>query len=1284
MLRRAHIRAVRLRATRRGVAVFGVALALGLAAASPATAAVWTGVSNISEEGQSAYAPEVAVDAAGDATAVWTRNNGSNDVVQTAIKPAGGSWGSPATLSEAGQEASEPQIAVAPSGGAIAVWARYDGSDDVVQAVVKPAGGSWGSPTTLSEAGENATEPQIAVDGAGDATVVWRRYDGSDDVVQAVVRPAGGSWGSSATLSEAGENATEPHVAVDGTGDATVVWRRFDGSNYVVQAAVKPAGETWGATSTVSEVGREASQPQVAVDAAGGATVVWTRYDGLSYGGYSNYDVQAAVKPAGAAWEEPVAVSEESQEEGLEPQVAMDAAGNATAIWKRFIYGESRLIETAAKPVGKPWETPTTFEAGGEPRIEVNAAGDAAAVWTTYHGPGDIVQASVKPVGQPWVKPAAVSEDESSAPQVAVNAAGDATAVWTRYIGFGYGKSIVQAAQYSPSTAYTIETLQKLSTEPTYTKTELNGEVGGTVDYETIVKNTGSRSLKFGALKDSACEGISPAGSTELEASQEKTFTCTHKLTAFVKYSNEASIEGNEKTGTKTSDSVTVALAPVYEAAAGTPDSASGSCAESRTGVFACPDLRVAVADANANPGSTIKLQRGVYQLGEAHGYTSGAHAFLEITAGLTIQGAGPGETTIEQTDGRDPVIVIPYDAGFSQIEIDGVKLTGGVAAGGDGGEFFGWEKGGGALRILGSGTPSSSVTLTNDDLTGNLAHAEEAMGGAIFNKRTLNVIDSTIAHNLAHADSPGNEFGEAYGGGIFNTGHLLIADSTIADNTVEAGGVKSEAVGGGVDSGVEDFSNEASAAIANTTITGNIASAGTTEDRPYVYGGGVAIDGGALNHVTLYGNTASPVNAEASWGGNVYEPQNGGGTWINNSILADGSASEGPNCMFQAGGSYPEDNRNDLEDDPSGECGFSVDYGSLVGIGPELTPLADNGGPTETLAPMPGSPVIDAGAGCEGTVAENGSGGWSTATVPLDVDQRGMPRNGHCDIGAFQTEPPFATSVPEISGAPEVGHTLTCAPGSWTGEGTLTYSYEWLRDGVSSGDRMTSYTVLPDDAGSQIACLLTVTGTYGFTEATSASLKVLKSPPGPPSGTTGLSGPKGESTGTLPGAIEPLPVNAQIEKEFEEHPPSDSAPAEAPKLAATPGGVSLTATNVTVQSNGMVLVRLECLGIASCRGKLTLTTKRTVTENGTVRTQGNSRHKHSKTTMIATTIFSISAGKTATIELSLNAAGRALLGTAHGRLNATLMVVRSSPAPSQTSTESVPLVRARGHELPT
>ena len=199
---------------------------------------------------------------------------------------------------------------------------------------------------------------------------------------------------------------------------------------------------------------------------------------------------------------------------------------------------------------------------------------------------------------------------------------------------------------------------------------------------------------------------------------------------------------------------------------------------------------------------------------------------------------------------------------------------------------------------------------------------------------------------------------------------------------------------------------------------------------------------------------------------------------------------------MFSGFGSAPEHNRNNLDDGASGECGFTLEYDPLVGLNPNLMALADNGGPTETLAPERGSPVIDAGSGCEGNFGASGSGGWSTATGPLDVDQRGKPRNGHCDIGAFQTEPPTVAAPPQVTGPAEAGNMLTCTPGAWSGDGALTYTYDWLRNGQSTGDQSTSYTVALSDTESELACRVTVSGTYGSTEAVSPSVDVQPSPP--------------------------------------------------------------------------------------------------------------------------------------------------------------------------------------------
>ena len=171
-----------------------VAIASALAIAAPAAAApTWLRPTGLTAEGDQAEAPRIALDAAGDATAVWLHFDGANYIVQSAARPAGGSWSAPVDLSAPGEDADAPQVAVDPGGDATAVWTRFNGaetgSNSIVQAASRAPGGSWSAPVDLSLVERNAEIPEVALDAAGDATAVWRRFDGANYIVQSAEPP---------------------------------------------------------------------------------------------------------------------------------------------------------------------------------------------------------------------------------------------------------------------------------------------------------------------------------------------------------------------------------------------------------------------------------------------------------------------------------------------------------------------------------------------------------------------------------------------------------------------------------------------------------------------------------------------------------------------------------------------------------------------------------------------------------------------------------------------------------------------------------------------------------------------------------------------------------------------------------------------------------------------------------------------------------------------------------------------------------------------------------------
>jgi hypothetical protein len=384
----AKVPALRLQAL---VATASALLVLGLVATAPATAApAWLAPLDLSKAGHHATSPQVAVDPQGNATAVWQRENGSNWIIQSSEHPAGGAWSEPPdNLSEIGQDAGLPQVAVDPQGNATAVWQRSDGANYIVQSASRPAGGAWSAPLDLSAAGHSAFYPQVAVDPQGNATAVWQRSDGSNEIIQSSERPAGGVWSEPPdNLSEIGQDAAFPQVAVDPQGNATAVWNRGSPGNEVVQSSERPAGGAWSEPLDLSTAA--AGLAQVAIDQQGNATAVWGHWDG------EDWIIQSSGRPAGGAWSEPLDLSAAGHS-AFYPQVAVDPQGNAAAVWFRTD-GSNSIIQSSGRPAGGAWSAPLDLSAAEQyaraPQVAIDPQGNAAAVWYRSDGANYIVQAA--------------------------------------------------------------------------------------------------------------------------------------------------------------------------------------------------------------------------------------------------------------------------------------------------------------------------------------------------------------------------------------------------------------------------------------------------------------------------------------------------------------------------------------------------------------------------------------------------------------------------------------------------------------------------------------------------------------------------------------------------------------------------------------------------------------------------------------------------------------------------------------------------------------------------
>ena len=255
----------------------------------------------------------------------------------------------------------------------------------------------WLAPVNLleGETGLRVGSPQIALDGRGNAIAAWA----SAGAVHAALRPAtSGSWRASVELAAAGEAVGDTRLALDARGDAVLVWEAQTAAGaQTVQEAIRPARtRAWSAPVTVfASPGPDTARLGLAVDADGEAVAVWESHEpsGPSI-------VRAAIKPAGSdAWGAPVELSG-----GEEPQVAIDGRGDVLAVWRLGSVatgaGQTSVIQAAARPAGSGrWRAPIDLSTAGvqarDPRAGLDAQGRGTVVWERIQGGPSALQAAV-------------------------------------------------------------------------------------------------------------------------------------------------------------------------------------------------------------------------------------------------------------------------------------------------------------------------------------------------------------------------------------------------------------------------------------------------------------------------------------------------------------------------------------------------------------------------------------------------------------------------------------------------------------------------------------------------------------------------------------------------------------------------------------------------------------------------------------------------------------------------------------------------------------------------
>jgi hypothetical protein len=318
------------------------------------------------------------------------------------------SWSSPVSLpGSCGNSVAVNQAGAVAAGG---TFTASDGSTHV-QVCTSPNGKTWQA-TDLGQGGNAPTSGQriaVAVTPAGQAVALWGNWPCStcNAVLEAAVHPAGGSWGAPATLSTNLDLSDGGLVlGTDGAGDVIAGWSANPGN--ATDAVLRTGSGSWGPATTLSVEANEgqAHSLSLAVNTGGSAVITFN-------GGLNNLWAVSGTVTGG--FSAPVELASGTGSNKYNPigtsEVVLNNAGQASVVWS-VLDGHTGVLTRSATGA---WSGETVLTTRTVPAITVSTgidgAGNAIAVFGSSY--------SWDLAGSNWKTPASLPSGSSGGLAVA-------------------------------------------------------------------------------------------------------------------------------------------------------------------------------------------------------------------------------------------------------------------------------------------------------------------------------------------------------------------------------------------------------------------------------------------------------------------------------------------------------------------------------------------------------------------------------------------------------------------------------------------------------------------------------------------------------------------------------------------------------------------------------------------------------------------------------------------------------------------------------------------------
>lgn len=285
--------------------------------------------------------------------------------------------------------------------------------------------GSWSTAVDVSSAGLSTSDPEIAIDADGVMTAVWSQVGISSTTIQVSTSSDGQDWTEPVDVSPGSHEAIQPHIVVDRTGRATVIWTNVKGVDSIWTSTREWGETTWSTPVRLSVEAEETGQAQIVVDANGEFTTIFNNRDA--------HKIQVRTSDDGVTWDAIVTVAQENRSQYLgNPQIAVDGSGRVTGIWEAYdTGGDVRMIASRSSTSPGVWTDATTLISGDASDARIASTESGLTIVTAVSDFSEVeIQSRSSQDGGAWTTAVGHGTGNGAVPNVSVVGSNTVVVTW--------------------------------------------------------------------------------------------------------------------------------------------------------------------------------------------------------------------------------------------------------------------------------------------------------------------------------------------------------------------------------------------------------------------------------------------------------------------------------------------------------------------------------------------------------------------------------------------------------------------------------------------------------------------------------------------------------------------------------------------------------------------------------------------------------------------------------------------------------------------------------------